>query len=585
MAERRFSYCILSVAASVLCAAGLACQARESAAALARTPHLRRPVALAAADGGRWLFTANRRSGAISVIDTVARRTVAEIPVGKKLADLAVTPDGRRVVVVDEEANELIVLARDGGELRPERRVKVATAPVSVRISPDGKQAFVASLWSRRLTFVGLETLRATRTIDLSFAPRKQILISGGAKLVVTDSFGGRLAVVDTATGNVESVRSLPAHNIRGLALSPEGGRLVVSHQALNPLARATRDDIHWGNVITNHVRLLSLAVLLDSKADLLRDSELVHLGDVGRGAGDPAEVIAAADGAFVVVLSGTDEVLVKRGTGSAEYLAVGRAPTAALLTGDKTSVYVANTLADSVSVIDLQTKTAQEIVLGPQPEITAAERGEQLFHDARLAHDRWMSCQSCHTDGHTTGQVADTLADGSLGTPKRILSLHGVGDTGPWAWNGGMPNLETQVRKSIETTMHGAKATEQQVNDLVAFLKTIPPAPALARARGSVDEASVQRGQAVFTFHACANCHAAPAYTSNKTYDVGLTDEMGRKDFNPPSLRGVSQGGPYFHDGRAVTLGDVFSRHRHQIKAELSKSDLDDLLHFLAVL
>ncbi|HEX5271647.1 MAG TPA: hypothetical protein VFW33_14215, partial [Gemmataceae bacterium] len=66
------------------------------------------------------------------------------------------------------------------------------------------------------------------------------------------------------------------------------------------------------------------------------------------------------------------------------------------------------------------------------------------------------------------------------------------------------------------------------------------------------------------------------------KAHDVGLTDEAGLKSFNAPSLRGAGQGGPYFHDGRARTLAEVFTRHRHQVKGELPKDELNDLLLFL---
>src|SRR5690348_3046014 len=64
----------------------------------AARPCLRRPVALALADGGRWLFVANRRGGSVSVIDTASLRVAAEVPVGRGLADLAVTPDGSCLV-------------------------------------------------------------------------------------------------------------------------------------------------------------------------------------------------------------------------------------------------------------------------------------------------------------------------------------------------------------------------------------------------------------------------------------------------------------------------------------------------------
>jgi cytochrome c peroxidase len=218
------------------------------------------------------------------------------------------------------------------------------------------------------------------------------------------------------------------------------------------------------------------------------------------------------------------------------------------------------------------------EMSLGPRAEPSAADRGELLFHDARLSHDRWLSCQSCHTDGHSNGLLSDTLGDNSFGAPKRVPSLLGVKDTAPYAWNGGIAELKDQLRKSILTTMHGPPPTEAQVADLEAYLQTLAPPPPPQQA----EEATVRRGREVFEKNGCAACHAPPAYTSRKTYNVGLTDEVGNNSFNPPSLRGIAQGGPFFHDGRAATLEEVFTRHRHQLKGELPPGELADLLGFV---
>src|SRR5919201_4359631 len=76
-----------------------------------------RPVALALTDGGRWLFVANQRGGDVAVVDTTTLRVAARVPVGRKLADLAATPDGTRLVVVDEEAGEVVVLRRRGSQM------------------------------------------------------------------------------------------------------------------------------------------------------------------------------------------------------------------------------------------------------------------------------------------------------------------------------------------------------------------------------------------------------------------------------------------------------------------------------------
>ena len=101
-------------------------------------------------------------------------------------------------------------------------------------------------------------------------------------------------------------------------------------------------------------------------------------------------------------------------------------------------------------------------------------------------------------------------------------------------------------------------------------------------RAAGCYRHRAIARGREVFNKQACNHCHAPPEYTSKKSYDVGLRDEVGNTHFNPPSLRGMSQGGPYFHDGRAATLAEVFVRFRHQLKTDLSNQELHDLLHFL---
>jgi YVTN family beta-propeller protein len=548
----------------------------------------RRPVALALADKGKWLFVANQQCGTISVIDTAALKIADEVTVGRKVSDLVVTPDGTNVVAVDEDAGELIVLRRCESRLDAPARVAVGPGPVSVQVSADGSRCFVASLWARRVTVVNLGTAggpKVKQSVSLPFPPGRQLLLPDPAKLVVADAFGGRLAVIDPEKGAVESVRELPAHNIRGLAPSADGRHLLVSHQVLSARATTSFADVHWGNLLTNNLREVPLVAVRDPKADLLKESSLHHLGDVGRGAGDPAGVAVTSKAMVVLALAGVGEVAVGgQRDGAWARLAVGKRPTAVAVSPDGRHAFVANTFSDSVSVLDLNTqRVAAEVSLGGKAEPTAAERGELLFHDARLSHDGWFSCHSCHTDGHTNGFLADTTGDGSYGTPKRVPSLLGAKGTSPFGWTGGAKDLEAQLRSSVETTMRGAKLTVTQEVDLVAYLRTLAPPPSLNRFAEKHPTEAVRRGAKVFRDQGCVACHEPPTYTSAKTFDVGLADEAGNRTFNPPSLRGVSQAGPFFHDGRARTLADVFTKHRHGLKAELARNDLDDLRSFLA--
>jgi hypothetical protein len=87
--------------------------------------------------------------------------------------------------------------------------------------------------------------------------------------VVVADAFGGHMAVVDASAGRLLLVHSLKGHNLRGLALSADGKRLLVSHQILDQKAPATRENIRRGALMANVVRSVPLGRLLDPRADL----------------------------------------------------------------------------------------------------------------------------------------------------------------------------------------------------------------------------------------------------------------------------------------------------------------------------
>lgn len=552
----------------------------------------RQPVALAIVDGGKTMLAANARSGSLSIVDAGNRRVVAESDIGRGLSDLAALPDGRHLLAVDRTAGELLLVEYRDRAARVVGRVAVAPDPVRVVAIDGGSMAVVASTWSRRLTFVRLKPrapegaeleLTIAGSLDLLFSPCEMAAFDGGAPVVVADAFGGRLAVVDPHRRALESVRTLPAHNIRGMAFSPDGRTLLLAHQVLSRLARTTFDDVHWGQLIRNHLRVLRVESLLKPGTDaaLLDGGRLFDLGDVGYAAGDPGAIGVSRRGEVIVALEGVDEIALAAGVGEgAHRIVVGRRPSAVAISPDGVFAYVADALDDTISVVVMATgQRPSTIALGPRPPLTAADRGERLFSSARLSHDGWMSCQSCHTDGHTNGLACDTLGDGSYGAPKQVPSLLGVASTGPWTWTGSMGRLEDQVRKSILTTMHGTKPSDDQVADLTAYLATLePPSSGLAKTIPS----AIVRGREVFTARKCASCHEAPTYTTPRKYDVGLADEVGNREFNPPSLRAVSRRDAFLHDGRARSLRDVFAVEHHPRGLELSPREIDDLAAFL---
>ncbi len=598
----RFSHwllvCLLLMAAQTQFSPRADVRADDLKSANTGAQRMRYPVALVCTDGGKALLVANRRSGSLSVIDARARRVVAEYEVGRGLADIANLPGDQYQLAVDQAGNELLLIDGRDRRIRVVDRIQVSPDPVRLVVPADGSFCIVASLWSRRLTFVGLArrvpsdldpALSIIGTVELPFCPRALAVVADGSRLIVADAFGGRLAVVDTKRRSIDSIRTLPAHNIRGLAFAPDGQTLVIAHQVLNRLAQTSFDDVHWGLLIRNHLRVVRTAPLWEPGPDraLLDGSRLFDLGDVGYAAADPADVAYDARGNLLVALAGVDEVAITASVDQGpRRVSVGRRPAAVVPSPDGLWAYVADSLDDTISIVEIATGLRPATIsLGPRPELTAADRGERLFSSAKLSHDGWMSCHSCHTDGHTNNLLSDTLGDGSYGAPKRVPSLLGVAATSPWTWTGSIPRLEDQIRKSIVTTMHGAKPTDEQVSDLTAYLGSLTPPSPEVTGIVPVDASAVARGREVFESRKCASCHVPPEYTSPERYDVGLDDEVGNREFNPPSLRGVSRRDALLHDGRAASLEDVFQKERHPRGLALTSREIADLVTFLRAL
>ncbi|QDT53809.1 Di-heme cytochrome c peroxidase [Caulifigura coniformis] len=559
-------------------------------------PAWRKPSAAVLLEGGTRLAVANEGTGSLSLValksagdDAGAGDSrVVEQAVGRSLTDLAAIPSTGWLLATDAGTHELRGLKVDGDAVVTLGTAPVAKHPVSVCVSHDGRLASVASLWSRCVTLVELDLtpagpeLRPVAVLPLEFNPRLQLVLDDRRVLVV-DAFGGRLALIDLAERTVKPLRSLHGGNVRGVALSRDKEHVVFAHSIQNPLAHTDFNDIHWGMLTNNVLREIPLAGLIDpSSAE--RETPVRQVGQPGFGAADLAGLAQLRNGNWAVLSSGTGDLsILTTPAGISARISVGARPLSLVL-DDRGTVFVVNQLSDSISVVDPAGGAVVETIsLGPMPEPTPASRGERLFFSAKLSHDQWLSCHSCHVDGHTTNGLADTHSDGTFGTPKKILSLLGTRDANPWGWNGAFRELHEQVESSITSSMQGPQPTLEEVSDLTAYLHTLRAAPPVLDPVGEEQVESVAAGRQVFEREGCAKCHVPSlTFTTDAVFDVGLTDEEGLSKFNPPSLRGVSQRSTFLHDGRAKSLRSVFEDHSHQIPGGLGPQDLNRLLEYL---
>lgn len=553
----------------------------------------RRPAAAVLIDGNRQLCVANRRSGSLSLVD-VATKSVSEKQIGQQLSDIVRLPASEYSVVSDFAGGTLIIIQHAAGELTIVDRVEVSAWPESMAVSGKGDFIGVASLWSRRLTILapvyGADAdkvaLRKLHQIDLPFAPRAVAFVDA-THLVAADSFGGRLIVVDCVSGMKTVEHELPVHNIRDMTVGGEG-QLFLTCQRLNPTGYTEREDIHWGILIENELLAIEIESLIDTDRKRSPNVERIALGGPGEGAGDPDAILVMPE-RLLVTLAGTDELAVVERVGVRESrISTGSRPVDVIYDESSDRAFAVNMLADSISIVDLNgAEPVDTISLGPSPQAGSVERGEAAFFNAALSHESWLSCHSCHTDGHTNNGLADTLGDGDFGDAKRVPTLRGVWATAPWAWNGSQHQLSGQIRKSLATTMHASKISDELVTDLTAYVTKLNRPPSVAVARGHGPHPTVEyKAREVFEAAGCSACHNGfTSYTTDGVYDVGLRDAHGNSQFNPPSLSGISQRDRLLHDGRARSIEEVLINLSHPSKDALSDKERKVLINFVRAL
>lgn len=565
-------------------------------------PKLRYPSAMVWLKDRSEILVSHRRSGSVSLVPVMAPQAepILEWNVGEENVDLAAFDGDRREFLVLDQSSATCFRAQVVGEnLVLSEAIRTSKDPVRMLLGSDQTTLYVSCRWSRRLEKYRLSEnpldSRSTKeaALDLSFSPGELLLLDDG-KLLVADFHGGRFLVVDTAAWQPVEEIELPANNIRGLHYDPLEQVVLVSNQYLNEQASTHRPEVNWGVMMNNHLRRLPLNLIDRGLDKRIKDGKgigrVFSLGDELGPGGDPSALAVSRRGEVVIALSGVGRLAVKDGLNDVSVMRVpvGERPIALLMSNESRFVYCLNQFSDSISKVDLDAlEVVETIPLGTQPSwesLTAAERGERHFFDASLSLRGWFSCHSCHTEGHANGFRNDNFGDNDFGAPKKILSLLGARDTGPYAWNGEVTSLAHQALKSLDKTMRREAANEVIADHIAAYVETLKAPPGVQSARG-VEDSRVARGKEVFRAARCHRCHEPPYFTSDEIYEVGLLDERGRSQFNPPSLRGVSQRDRYFHDGRAPTLTSVFEQLRHPNDKAYSDKDIQALVAYLQTL
>jgi len=127
---------------------------------------------------GTQVWTAHSRDGGVSIIDARSNKIIETFDLRTQRSNrLKFTGDGKRVLVSDLDAGELVVL--DAQSRKQIKRLKLGRAPSGILVAPDGSTAYVAVSGDDKIAVVDLKTLEVTSSIPTGAGPDGMAWVAG----------------------------------------------------------------------------------------------------------------------------------------------------------------------------------------------------------------------------------------------------------------------------------------------------------------------------------------------------------------------------------------------------------------------
>jgi len=280
----------------------------------------------------------------------------------------------------------------------------------------------------------------------------------------------------------------------------------------------------------------------------------------------------------------------------------VGAAPQGVVVDPETDRIFVRNFLDRNLSVIEggplfgvgsVNLSTSTVSTVSSEALLPEVLSGKRIFYhaDERMSSESYISCASCHIDGGSDGRVWDFTQRGEgLRNTTDLRGRSGMGH-GRVHWSGNFDEIQ-DFENDIRNFFGGSgfltddqfdtatdplgPVTKAGMSDdldaLAAYVTSLgndelPRSP--HRVANGTLTPGAELGRQVFNSMNCVACHSGDDLTDSAIgllHDVGtLRTTSGQRIGAPltgidtPTLRGLWDNAPYFHDGSARTLEDVF--------------------------
>jgi YVTN family beta-propeller protein len=543
---------------------------------------------LALAEDNRTLVAANMLNNTVSIVIPLQGEVLAEIPVGRDPRSVALAADDTLALVANRGDGTLSVVGI-------QEQAVLATIPLEgiwpYAVVANGSQlAYVSLQGSDEIAIVDIAAQQVVRHIPVPDAPAG--LAVWGDFLYVTHLWSGDVSLIYLPQEQVVSSASTGGDTGLSQAIELDISRGI----AYLPQTRSYTENAN----LTFDTTVFPVVNVMDLRGMTLQRRTRITLDTADRPVNMPFAVALDRFRQWLFVANaGSNNVsVIDLNTGLARsHIEVGANPRGILLNRDGSFLFVHNVLDGTITVVETRNDRIVDVL--PISDLTIPVDvliGAQLFHsavDPRLSAGSWMSCANCHFDGQPDGRTWL----GFPGGPRNTPALYNLLETAPYNWSGTWDEL-ADVELKIRSLQAGEGLIEApdisdalgephaglslDLDTLVVYLTTLQPPPA---SPAKVDPDKLARGEAVFNEQGCANCHVGPAATNLQSYAVGTGSDPNAR-YDTPSLRWLWLTAPYFHDGSAETLYDVFAMPgAHQLIQTVPAEDIGALVAYLLTL
>jgi YVTN family beta-propeller protein len=171
---------------------------------------------------------ADKSADGITVIDVATRKVKGKIKAGSDPEEFAVSKDGTRIYVSNEDIKTATVINIASGKV--ERLIPVGREPEGVGVTPDGKQFYITCETGGEVFAIDTTNYKVVGHFTVPVRPRSVAFLSNANVGFIPSESKGQLNVIDTAGIKVlKSVDLPPGSRPMKVKVAPDNSKVYVS--------------------------------------------------------------------------------------------------------------------------------------------------------------------------------------------------------------------------------------------------------------------------------------------------------------------------------------------------------------------